>query len=328
MRGLGLMMVALMLVATTARAHAQNLERGFDLPIACPIPLICTIQNFVDVDPGPGHQDFDCSAASYDGHTGTDFRIPDLTAMALGFSVIAPADGVVLRTRDGQVDQAQRDPLANGRDCGNGVVLDHGGGWQSQLCHMRRGSVAVTQGQRVLRGEVLGMVGLSGRTEFPHVHWVVRHNGRVLDPFTGAEEGAGCRVRPRPLWTAEAQAQLGRETRPRIYGGGFAGQVVSIQDVDRGVVEPTRQSPLLVGYGRGIRMRRGDHLYLRLEGPDGFQTAEQAGDPFPAPQAQYVSYVGRRRPPSGFPRGRYRLTVQLRDANGLVVDQVQWDTRL
>jgi D-3-phosphoglycerate dehydrogenase len=46
-----------------------------------------------------------------------------------------------------------------GRECGNGVVIAHEDGWETQYCHMRRGSVAVQPGERVARGQTLGLVG-------------------------------------------------------------------------------------------------------------------------------------------------------------------------
>ena len=70
-----------------------------------------------------------------------------------------------------------------GRECGNGVVLAHPGGWETQYCHMAKGSVRVKTGETVTAGTVLGLVGMSGDAEFPHLHLAVRHNGEKIDPF-------------------------------------------------------------------------------------------------------------------------------------------------
>ena len=43
-----------------------------------------------------------------------------------------------------------------GRECGNGLVVSHRGGWETQYCHLRRGSVAVKAGDAVSRGQRLG----------------------------------------------------------------------------------------------------------------------------------------------------------------------------
>ena len=177
---------------------------AFDLtpPIACDLGEDCHIQQYVDADPGPGSQDFRCGTLSYDGHKGTDFALPSLVEMEAGVAVLASAPGVVRALRDGMADgsfAAGNAASVEGRECGNGVVIDHGDGWETQYCHLRRGSVQVSKGDRVARGAPLGAVGMSGKAEFPHVHLSVRRNGEVVDPF--APEAARCGEPPATdLW--------------------------------------------------------------------------------------------------------------------------------
>lgn len=63
---------------------------------------------------------------------------------------------------------------------GNSVVLDHGGGVFSVYYHLRE--TAVTEGQRVAKGERIGSVGSSGRATGPHLHFGVRVPGGRVDP--------------------------------------------------------------------------------------------------------------------------------------------------
>src|SRR3546814_7279083 len=65
---------------------------------------------------------------------------------------------------------------------GNWVAVRHGDGWVTTYAHMLKGSVAVRAGQRVARGDRLGLVGLSGNTDFPHLHFAVTLGNRLLDP--------------------------------------------------------------------------------------------------------------------------------------------------
>ncbi len=58
------------------------------------------------------------------------------------------------------------------RECGNGVVIAHAGGWETQYCHMAQGGLAVKPDQPVTTGQTLA-VGLSGLTEYPHLHFTV-----------------------------------------------------------------------------------------------------------------------------------------------------------
>ena len=122
------------------------------LPVECAFGSICSVQNYVDLDPGPGRLDPGCGRLTYDGHDGTDFRVRDLIAMEEGVRVLAAADGVVKATRDGMADVSIREigrEAVSGREAGNGVLIDHGGGWETQYSHLRSGSVSVEPGDRV-----------------------------------------------------------------------------------------------------------------------------------------------------------------------------------
>ncbi len=74
-------------------------------------------------------------------------------------------------------------PDVTGRECGNGVVLTHENGFETQYCHLAKGSIDLREGQRVQAGDVIGQVALSGKTQFPHLHLSVRQNGQEVDPF-------------------------------------------------------------------------------------------------------------------------------------------------
>jgi murein DD-endopeptidase MepM/ murein hydrolase activator NlpD len=165
------------------------------LPLACHAGVDCFVQNYVD-HAGPTPRDHHCGSQTYAGHDGSDFRLTSTAAQRRGVAVLAAAPGTVRALRDGVADHlienAADQAAIAGRECGNGVVIDHPGGWQSQYCHMARGSLAVRVGQRVVSGERLGLVGLSGDTRFPHVHFSLRHDGKVVDPFAPQMAAGGC----------------------------------------------------------------------------------------------------------------------------------------
>jgi murein DD-endopeptidase MepM/ murein hydrolase activator NlpD len=61
------------------------------------------------------------------------------------------------------------------------VVLDHGDGWETRYAHLSR--VDVTVGERVRQGATLGLVGSTGASTGPHLHFEIRHEGRAIDPL-------------------------------------------------------------------------------------------------------------------------------------------------
>ena len=63
---------------------------------------------------------------------------------------------------------------------GHNVLLDHGAGVQSRYAHLQQTSV--TPGQRVERGQAIGLSGNTGRSTGPHLHYEVLVNGRAVDP--------------------------------------------------------------------------------------------------------------------------------------------------
>jgi len=174
------------------------------IPVDCKLGTECFIQNYVDLDRGEGWRDYTCGPLSYDGHKGTDFRARDLVHMRRGIDVLAAADGEVRAIRDGMPDhglRGGRHESVKHRECGNGVLLEHDNGFQTQYCHLKNGSIAVTKGDAVHAGEVLGQIGLSGQTEFPHVHLEVRDgDGNTIDPFAGPMAGTRCDGKHQPLW--------------------------------------------------------------------------------------------------------------------------------
>ena len=266
------------------------------LPIRCEAPG-CFIQNYFDHDPGPGFRDYACGYLGYDGHTGTDFRVTP-AAMEAGVPVYAAAPGRVLATRDGEVDESLRDKGAGavaGREAGNAVVVEHEGGWVTQYNHLKRGSVAVRKGDVVRAGTLLGMVGLSGRTEFPHLELEVRKDTTPVDPFVGAVEWSGCGPGPNPVWSQAALDTLGY-TGGGPVSSGFSRAPPNLKGVyqwgESARVLP-QDAPAIVLWAVVYGVRPGDKLVMTITDPRGGVFQQNTAD-IQRTQAQFVAFVGRK----------------------------------
>ena len=99
-------------------------------------------------------------------HSGIDI------AASSGTNVVAAAPGTVILSQD-----------YGNYSYGECIIIDHGGGITSLYGHMIRGSRRVSVGDTVSAGQVIGLVGSTGVSTGPHLHFEVRENGQVVDPL-------------------------------------------------------------------------------------------------------------------------------------------------
>jgi len=285
-------------------------EPKLAMPIDCALGESCFIQNYMDRDPGPGARDFTCAGLSYNDHKGTDFGLPSLAAMQAGVTVRAAASGSVRGRRDGMIDKVytpKEDARIDGRDCGNGVVLVHDDGWETQYCHMKKGTVHVRNGQMVDAGEPLGQVGLSGRTQFPHLHISVRRAGQPVDPFTPDGDPDACGSgSARAMWIDDILYQPGA-----VLSAGFSTGVPEYAAIKAGTAAETdiaADAPALVIWGYAFGGRQADVLSLRIDGPEGRFIDKRLL--IKKDQAQFFRATGKRLK-APLTRGIYRGTATL-----------------
>ncbi|CAN5630313.1 hypothetical protein BH10PSE14_BH10PSE14_22510 [soil metagenome] len=98
-----------------------------------------------------------------------------VAAMHAGVDIPGPVGTPVYATADGMVDRAER---AGGY--GNMVELDHGKGIQTRYGHLSK--ILVVAGTRVRRGQLIALMGSTGRSTGPHLHYEVRIDGHAVNP--------------------------------------------------------------------------------------------------------------------------------------------------
>jgi murein DD-endopeptidase MepM/ murein hydrolase activator NlpD len=284
-------------------------------PVACDIGQTCFVQSFFDHDSSDGAKDFTCGSRTYNGHDGTDIRLLDAQAERAGVQVLAAAAGRVLRIRDGVSDVSIRitgKAAVAGKECGNGLVIDHGRGWSTQYCHMQKGSLVVSPGQVVKAGEPLGKVGLSGETEVPHLHLTVRHNDVAVDPFSDGPPPGTC-SQGRSLWS-KAVSDSFHYLEREVINFGFAAAPVTMESVESGQAreqEPNARSDVLVAYVRAIGLKQGDEQAISVQYPDGSVLAEYRAPALQTNKAEFFVTAGLRRKDRVWPPGTYTTTFHV-----------------
>jgi len=310
------------LFSACAVLQAKDQEIVLSSPVECDIGKDCFVQQYPDVIPSEVAKDYTCGAATYDGHKGIDIRLRSVAEISNGVAVIAAADGHVKAVRDGMLDRLLWDPSdrasVRGRECGNGVVISHGEGWETQYCHLRRGSIAVAVGDKVSRGDELGQIGASGDTQFAHVQMSVRQDGEPHSPFLARPTEQGCaedpsRLKP-GLWTTTAYEALKAQGSQIISGGFTAGRVTTRQLEAGRITEASRQAEALVFYARAINLLPSDQLRITVSGPDGFHISRTSA-PLRRNKAQYVHFIGKKTS-KGWATGIYKGVARIiRDDN-------------
>ncbi len=96
-------------------------------------------------------------------HTGTDMACPTGTPILAAMSGRVTTTGVT-------------------RVYGNYVIIDHGNGYQTLYAHMSK--IIASKGQWVSQGTRIGLVGSTGYSTGPHLHFTVYKNGKLIDPMT------------------------------------------------------------------------------------------------------------------------------------------------
>jgi Peptidase family M23 len=284
------------------------------LPVACTIGKDCLVQKFFDHQKGDGRRDHLCGTHTTEDHDGIDIRLRTLADMRAGMAVLAAADGVVLRVRDGEPDVPVRERGAQavaGRQAGNAIVIGHADGSETQYSHLRAASLKVKPGDRVTRGQSIALIGLSGNSDFPHLHFGLRRAGQNIDPFTGDGFNSSCAAKPEGLWDAAAARALSAPPTAVITTG-FADRRITAEEARNGALDGVTLRPdrPIIFWIDAMGAKDGDIQRFDIRGPDGATLSTQA-TPISKGGLVWFAYHGRQPPAGGWKKGRYTARFEL-----------------
>ena len=301
---------------------------NFGLPIDCTIGEDCWVMNYVDMGPDDGKKtDPACLNRTYDGHKGTDFMILDEKSMEEGVNVLVPLAGVVTRIRDGEPDQWSTDEqlkeIKNQRkECGNAILIDHGDDLQTIYCHLKNGSIAVKADQKIEKGDIMGQVGLSGLTQFPHLHFGIIKEGKVIDPFTGQNNTQECGKTRGSLWDKD----LDLSYKPFVIQNlGLSTDIPALSSIEQDGSSPadiSLNSDILTLWVTLFGVQEGDNITLTIMDPNNktFAKREITQD---KERTRQFYYAGRRTTKSPLIEGVYtgEITIKRNYKDQIIEDQ-------
>lgn len=294
----------------------------FSFPVQCTLEKDCWVVNHVDVDTSETAADFTCAEKTYNNHKGTDFAVRSLAEMNDGVDVLAALDGEVLRMRDSQSDTPKTDQefeaiKAAKKECGNGILIDHGSagfsGLRSMYCHLKQGSITVKPKDKVTAGQKIAEVGHSGLAEFPHLHFGVLWEGGIIDPYTGLSSADGCGKVKQSLWeNPESMTYIPAS----MYDLGFRVGVPDFEAIKKGEKNPQslgQDSAALVFWIALYGVQKDDQIRIEIKDPDGkiFITRDIVQE---KTRARQYYYTGRKLESRQLKPGTYTGTATLKRA--------------
>lgn len=233
--------------------------------------------NFVDHDlryPGL-RQDYTCGERTYDldtgyNHGGTDYYLwpfPWLMMDLEQVQIVAAAPGIIVQKIDGFFDRAC---VIQGDSGFNAVYVRQDDALTARYLHMKNGSAtAKNVGDRVAAGEYLGLVGSSGPSSLPHLHFELRTgSGQIVDPYHGTcNAGADRWAVFQPYESPRIDTLTTHSAEPEFVDCGFANGEAVHED-------PHYQDLFLPGetlwaFASYSDHRNGDVTHFSLLQPDG-----------------------------------------------------------
>lgn len=229
---------------------AQNLQ--FGLPIEGEPGKDFFIVNYVDHDDDSEKiRDYQCGTKTYDGHQGTDFTLASFARMDSGVRILAAADGIVFFAVDSLFDRNKESVVERG--FGNWIGIAHAEGYRTYYAHLRTGSALVQPGDTVRAGQQIALVGSSGNSSDPHLHFEVwKIDTTLRDPF-----GPGDCTVQNSLW----QDQPAYDTDYRLIDHGLLGWVPDLDTLRERPPGTTLFSPpdtAVTFWAHQQGLRRGD----------------------------------------------------------------------
>ena len=308
----------------------QSYAIDFTLPIDCNIGEDCIISSYFDTNEEVGvAEDYTCGQMAEDGVQSMRFLLRNVVQMKKGVVVLAAEDGKVVAIRNTMDDvPASMIGVSNvrGRECGNGVIIEHKRNFKTEYCHLMQNSIQLEVGDEILKGQRVGLVGLSGLTDFPHLEFKASKRGDPFDPFLGDENLHCGSLKAYPFWDKRTKKRL-KYIQTLLLSSGFSNKVPHAKGARDGKFSKTKltvDSKMLVFWIDIFGIHAGDQLTVSLIDPSGKVISNEKKS-FKKKKEQHFQFVGDRFDRDRLKVGNYigKITL-IRNKNGkssVIIDE-------
>ncbi len=230
----------------------------FIIPLEAEYGKDFIIVNYVDWG---GVKDHMCGTKTYRGHQGTDMVLRSFPQMDSGVYVLAADSGVVTFVHDGEFDRntAKNVPLG----FGNYIAIRHPNKMYSYYAHLRKNSLLVQPGEQVSAGQRIALVGSSGNSTDPHLHFETWYDSLYLvDPFAGPCGNPGS------LWIPD----FPYDTSYHLWDMGMMNFLPPLDSMRFRVMNRHRFTPqdsVIAFWGLQYGLRKGDKTTIKWINPSG-----------------------------------------------------------
>ena len=198
-----------------------------------------------------------CGSKATDNNQSTHISLGTTQSHLSNIPVIATANGKVLEAQN------------IGGFCGTRVLIDHGEGWQSSYCHLNPETLLARRNQTVQSGQVIGTIGISGQTNWPHLSYALLRNGMVFDPFSNRTNLEGCAQKSDTLWSGGINPLY---EPAQVTSIGFHVGYIRTNSILSGILKPAEkirsETPQLSLWTLMMNIQKGDEISLKIVAPD------------------------------------------------------------
>ncbi len=254
--------ILLLIIIIPSDTYASELK--FNTPIQCKIGEDCFLLNQLEK--------VGCGQLPFSTKDGVMFIAKHDALVRDGIKILASQNGKVKAVRSNVDDQDKS--TVSIAPCGNGIIVTHANGYETQYCYLHKDTIKLKKGDKVKEGQELGLMGMSGNINYPAMLFTLKRKNKHIDPFTNNHKSEDCVYNhDKSLWNPETiKTMIHSETIITNYG--FTTEEPEIAKARNGDYNTMTiaGNTNIIGYFIDlIGVYEGDLIIIEMLSPDGYK---------------------------------------------------------